>query len=267
MNGTALKFTLLLSALLALEGSTIASAQENIIDCTAFASFEEANDYYASTPDAAALIDDDEDGVACEVYFARERRPSRSQAADAEDAALSSNAAMPQRRQSNDLDCEDFTTQEDAQAEFDADPDDPHFLDSNQDGIACALLPRAADLERRDRADAADTAGAPEERQERRRNRRAQRDARNQSEVIDAPGPERSQDLDCLDFEFQEDAQETYAEDPTDPHNLDPNGDGIACSSLASFDPAIVRLPQTGTGHGVAAVDRTERHDTDRTSP
>jgi hypothetical protein len=98
MSGTAFKFTLLLSALLAVEGSTITWAQENVTDCTVFASFEETNDHYASTSDAAAHIDDDEDGVACEVYLARERRSSRSQAADAEDAVLLSNAAMRSRQ-------------------------------------------------------------------------------------------------------------------------------------------------------------------------
>ncbi|OUD01091.1 excalibur calcium-binding protein [Streptomyces swartbergensis] len=44
-----------------------------------------------------------------------------------------------------DLDCRDFTFQEDAQAVFDADPRDPHMLDEDQgpdDGIACEVLPR-----------------------------------------------------------------------------------------------------------------------------
>ncbi|GGV99166.1 hypothetical protein GCM10010230_24630 [Streptomyces narbonensis] len=44
-----------------------------------------------------------------------------------------------------DLDCRDFRFQEDAQAEFDRDPSDPHRLDEDQgpdDGIACEALPR-----------------------------------------------------------------------------------------------------------------------------
>ncbi|GAB2891093.1 hypothetical protein GCM10027074_69220 [Streptomyces deserti] len=47
-----------------------------------------------------------------------------------------------------DLDCRDFTFQEDAQAVFDADPNDPHRLDEDQgpdDGIACEVLPRRGD--------------------------------------------------------------------------------------------------------------------------
>ncbi|MGP4051422.1 hypothetical protein [Streptomyces sp. 2A115] len=44
-----------------------------------------------------------------------------------------------------DLDCRDFDFQEDAQAELNRDPSDPHDLDEDQgpdDGIACEVLPR-----------------------------------------------------------------------------------------------------------------------------
>ena len=44
-----------------------------------------------------------------------------------------------------DLDCRDFAFQEDAQAELNRDPSDPHRLDEDQgpdDGIACETLPR-----------------------------------------------------------------------------------------------------------------------------
>ncbi|MGX1916129.1 hypothetical protein ACWIID_46255 [Streptomyces phaeochromogenes] len=43
-----------------------------------------------------------------------------------------------------DLDCRDFAFQEDAQAELNRDPSDPHRLDEDQgpdDGIACETLP------------------------------------------------------------------------------------------------------------------------------
>lgn len=43
-----------------------------------------------------------------------------------------------------DLDCRDFTFQEDAQAQLNQDPSDPHRLDEDQgpdDGIACEVLP------------------------------------------------------------------------------------------------------------------------------
>ncbi|MEU6144475.1 excalibur calcium-binding domain-containing protein [Streptomyces sp. NPDC047081] len=41
-----------------------------------------------------------------------------------------------------DVDCSDFTYQEDAQAEFDRFPGDPYRLDEDNDGIACEWLPR-----------------------------------------------------------------------------------------------------------------------------
>lgn len=41
----------------------------------------------------------------------------------------------------DELNCDDFATQEDAQAEFDKDPSDPHGLDADNDGIACEGLP------------------------------------------------------------------------------------------------------------------------------
>lgn len=40
-------------------------------------------------------------------------------------------------QESTDLDCDDFATQQEAQAEYDADPSDPNGLDADSDGIAC----------------------------------------------------------------------------------------------------------------------------------
>jgi Excalibur calcium-binding domain len=39
-------------------------------------------------------------------------------------------------------------------------------------------------------------------------------------------------DLDCADFQFQEDAQVVYDQDPSDPNGLDGDGDGVACEEL-----------------------------------
>src|SRR5215210_4843340 len=44
--------------------------------------------------------------------------------------------------------------------------------------------------------------------------------------------PSEAQDLDCSDFQFQEDAQEELESDRSDPNNLDNDNDGIACESL-----------------------------------
>jgi hypothetical protein len=39
------------------------------------------------------------------------------------------------------------------------------------------------------------------------------------------------QDRDCTDFASQEDAQKVYDDDPSDPHRLDPDRDGVACET------------------------------------
>ncbi|MDL5363737.1 thermonuclease family protein [Halalkalicoccus sp. NIPERK01] len=39
-------------------------------------------------------------------------------------------------------------------------------------------------------------------------------------------------DLDCSDFETQAQAQAVYDDDPSDPHRLDADGDGVACETL-----------------------------------
>src|SRR5215207_6386158 len=43
-------------------------------------------------------------------------------------------------------------------------------------------------------------------------------------------------DLDCADFQTQEEAQAVLDEDPADPNNLDPNQDGIACALIPSAE-------------------------------
>lgn len=40
-------------------------------------------------------------------------------------------------QESGGLDCADFATQQEAQAEYDADPSDPNGLDADSDGVAC----------------------------------------------------------------------------------------------------------------------------------
>jgi hypothetical protein len=40
-----------------------------------------------------------------------------------------------------DLNCSDFATQQEAQAELDRNPSDPNNLDSDNDGVACESLP------------------------------------------------------------------------------------------------------------------------------
>lgn len=54
-----------------------------------------------------------------------------------------------------------------------------------------------------------------------------------------APAVFAEDDLNCLeDFDTQEEAQAVLDADPSDPHDLDRDGDGIACESLPSGDSA-----------------------------
>jgi hypothetical protein len=54
--------------------------------------------------------------------------------------------------------------------------------------------------------------------------------------IVPSSTPTQADDLDCEDFETQEEAQAVLDEDPTDPNNLDPNRDGTACGLLPSAD-------------------------------
>jgi hypothetical protein len=331
---------LIMASPLGLVGAPLMAAQDAVADCTAFASFEEANAHYENHPEAVDAIDDDQDGTACEVYFGRERRESGKAKRESNTRPRQEVAELAQDAE-GDLDCEDFETQDAAQATLDADPSDPNNLDPNGDQVACALLPAAADFEaaqeaegeteqpaeepaddaearraeRRERrnqeqeeegappptcadfatqADAQvafdadpegmagldedgngiaceelipeETAAEPVEEsvddaEARREERRARREAEEGpaeegpveegpvEEVIDEPAPPPlPEDIDCIDFEFQEEAQVVYDEDPADPFNLDPNGDGFACSSLPLQTPVVTQVPRTGTG-------------------
>jgi hypothetical protein len=139
------------------------------------------------------------------------------------------------RPRGDDLTCSDFASQAEAQLEYDADPSDPHGLDVDRDGIACET-PIVEPIVRRDTADARAT-------------RQAERAARREAIT---PVPAIEDDIDCEDFEFQEDAQVLYDLIVGDPHNLDPSGDGFACSLLPSRgNPPIV--PGQPTSRSAAA--------------
>lgn len=59
-------------------------------------------------------------------------------------AVLALGPAVGAAHAQTDLDCRDFVYQEDAQAELNRNPGDPHRLDEDQgpdDGIACEILP------------------------------------------------------------------------------------------------------------------------------
>ena len=85
-------------------------------------------------------------------------------------------------QQTDDLDCEDFETQEEAQAALDEDPADPNNLDPNRDGIACALLPSAEDQAAASADDAAAEQGSDTSNQTQEERRAARRAAQQSNE-------------------------------------------------------------------------------------
>lgn len=56
--------------------------------------------------------------------------------------------------------------------------------------------------------------------------------------------PAAALDYDCADFTYQEDAQAVLDADPSDPHRLDADGDGIACEALP-HRPSTPKPPTT----------------------
>lgn len=80
--------------------------------------------------------------------------------------------------------------------------------------------------------------------------------------ALAAPAAAQAPDLDCSDFATQGEAQAQLEKDPTDPHGLDADGDGIACESLPaggapaeddgddSGQPPAGQLPETGISAG-----------------
>ncbi len=64
-----------------------------------------------------------------------------------------------------------------------------------------------------------------------------------------SPPPSSDDVFDCSDFVYQDTAQVIFEADPSDPHNLDPDTDGIACEELpARPDAPVGGFPSVGTG-------------------
>lgn len=75
--------------------------------------------------------------------------------------------------------------------------------------------------------------------------------------ILAAPAAVAAGDLDCSDFTTQSQAQTVYDSNPSDPNDLDRDGDGIACESaggngVSSFAPQ--EGVETGAG-GTAGLE------------
>ena len=113
-------------AVFVISQTNLARAQIDDLDCADFSSQEEAQAELESDPSDPNNLDADDDGIACED-FDYGGAPPGGEPTSGETTAVAA----------DDLDCADFATREEAQAEFDADPSDPNRLDADDDGEAC----------------------------------------------------------------------------------------------------------------------------------
>ena len=124
-----LLYTATLAMLAMLVFAPAALAQQGDLNCEDFGSQAEAQGNLRANPSDPNNLDTEDDGVACETFTypdgtARDEVPVQS-------------AVSP----TGDLDCEDFATQEEAQAVYNQDPSDPNNLDQDNDGLACEEYP------------------------------------------------------------------------------------------------------------------------------
>jgi hypothetical protein len=85
--------------------------------------------------------------------------------------------------------------------------------------------------------------------------------------ILLTAAPSEAQDLDCSDFDSQEEAQNELEEYPIDPNNLDADNDGTACESLLSGsangndedDSATPSTQDDQDGDGTPASQNTAR--------
>lgn len=221
---------LVIAVILLLLAAVPVMAQEDRFNCEDFATQTRAQRILDRDPSDPNQLDGNNNGEACEEFFeGTDSAAPTEPAAPAPDEPADDDTAQPDR-----FDCEDFTSPARPQRILERDPSDPHDLDANRDGEACEEFFASAD----------EVQDAPLDRPER------DEDA----ETGDAElSPQTGEDLDCVNFAFQEDAQAVLDQDRRDPHNLDPSGDGFACTSLPSR-VEVTRLPSTGTGTMATAL-------------
>jgi hypothetical protein len=133
-------------ALTAALGSAHDVESQEITDCSPFATYDEAQIYYADHPEAAPYIDPNYDGRACEVWFGVDGGvpPDTGQASASGDTSTGGEGIIYTGSgglDGIDYDCGDFASQADAQAYFEGDggsaANNVDGLDANQNGVAC----------------------------------------------------------------------------------------------------------------------------------
>ena len=213
--------------------SAVPTVAQNRKTCDDFTTQAQAQRVLVRDPSDPNGLDSDKNGIACEELPAgggNRRAP----------------APDPPAKESTSADrfnCENLLTQARAQRILERDPADPNQLDANGDGQACeeffAETTAAAPAE----------PAAPPSLPETGEDLETLDVARLPSVILE--------DIDCVAFATQEEAQAVLDRDSSDPHNLDPNHDGVACSSLPSR-VSVTRLPATGTGTMATILAATE---------
>jgi hypothetical protein len=210
---------------LACEGVAVAQTAD-LYDCSDFDTQEVAQAQLL--PGDPYGLDADNDGMACDSL------PSGG--------TTSGGSPIGGGGGGGDLDCVDFATQEEAQAELERDPGDPNGLDADNDGIACEELAGGGGGGGDGELDCADFATQQEAQAELERNPSDPNNLDADGDGVACQtypyatggggGEGGGGDLDCADFATQRAAQREFAKDRTDPNNLDADNDGRACEEL-----------------------------------
>jgi hypothetical protein len=163
-------------------------------------------------------------------------------------ALLAALLLLPATALAQDLNCDAFSYQEEAQAVLDRDPSDPNGLDGNDDdGRACESLPSRGSVLPPPPATEAPVAEQPATEQP-----VAEEPVEQQPIAAQAA----AQDLlNCSDFSYQEDAQAELARDTDDPNGLDGDDDGVACEDLPSRGAPS---SQRAAGNGIRVPSRVD---------
>jgi hypothetical protein len=125
-----------LAALLGPGAGAALAAGADVQNCGDFSYQEDAQDVYDADPSDPNRLDADDDGIACETL---PKRPAHAELGLEDDgtSSSSSSSSVDAVLSSTDRDCDDFSSQGEAQAALDADPSDPERLDADDDGEAC----------------------------------------------------------------------------------------------------------------------------------
>ena len=143
-------------------------------------------------------------GVGCAAPQEQEQRGAAGGEDSSQPAreakASRTDPAIPPMPTDGDYNCADFVTRAQAKIVLDRDPSDPHYLDGDGDGVPCEDLP-----------------------------------VRTNGEIPPVPA---DGDYNCADFVTRAQAKAVLDRDPSDPHYLDGDGDGVPCEDLPAGSSA-----------------------------